>query len=275
MARSISEIQNAIIADIQADTTLGALNSPSATAIWRLWTFVIATAIHVHERFMDIGIETMETIARDAVPGTPGWLQRRVLEFQYDEDNRQFVTEQPDGSVGYTTIDESLRIISRCAVVETESAVVVKVAKGSDTLGKLNINKLNALRDYIDKIGFAGVVIRSESLDADIFKIDVEIIYSGQYLRDTVQAAIVTALKSYLANLSIDNFNGTVVREQVVDAIQQVPGVYGIDTQGLKMWGQRSGQSFEVIDRLYNSDAGYLEYDETDSIITMTAKNEF
>ena len=275
MARSISEIQNAIIADIQADTTLGALNSPSATAIWRLWTFVIATAIHVHERFMDIGIETMETIARDAVPGTPGWLQRRVLEFQYDEDNRQFVTEQPDGSVGYTTIDESLRIISRCAVVETESAVVVKVAEGSDTLGKLNINKLNALRDYIDKIGFAGVVIRSESLDADIFKIDVEIIYSGQYLRDTVQAAIVTALKSYLANLSIDNFNGTVVREQVVDAIQQVPGVYGIDTQGLKMWGQRSGQSFEVIDRLYNSDAGYLEYDETDSIITMTAKNEF
>ena len=275
MARSITEIQNAIIADIQADTTLGGLNSPSATAIWRLWTFIIATAIHVHERFMDIGIETMVTIARDAVPGTPGWLQRRVLEFQYDEDNRQFVTEQPDGSVGYTTIDESLRIISRCAVVETESAVVVKVAKGSDPLEKLTENEINALRDYVDKIGFAGVVIRSESLDADIFKIDVEIIYSGQYLRDTVQTDIVTALKNYLANLSIDNFNGTVVREQVVDAIQQVPGVYGIDTQGLKMWGQRSGQSFEVIDRLYNSDAGYLEYDETDSIITMTAKNEF
>jgi len=273
MARSITEIQNAIIADIQADTTLGALNSPSATAIWRLWTFVIATAIHVHERFMDIGIETMETIARDAVPGTPGWLQRRVLEFQYDEDNRQFVTEQPDGSVGYTTIDESLRIISRCAVVETESGVVIKVAKGSEPLEKLNINELNALRDYVDKIGFAGVFIRSESLDADIFRIDVEIIYSGQYLRDTVQSEIVTALKSYLANLSIENFNGTVVREQVVDAIQQVPGVEGIDTQGLKLFGQRSGQSFEVIERLYNSDAGYLEYDETGSIITMTAKN--
>lgn len=275
MARTISEIQNAMIADIQSNSVLSNLNSPSATAIWRLWTFVFSTAINIHEQFIDIGVALMEQIARDAVSGTPGWLQRRVLEFQYSEDNRQVVNVQSNGSVGYTTIDESLRIITRCAIVETENSVIVKVAKGTTVLEPLNQNELNALRDYVDKIGFAGVFIRTESLDADIFKINVNVIYSGQFIRDAVKLDIENALKLYLSNLSINQFNGTVVRESVVDAIQKVPGVVGLDTQNLLMYGKRSGQSFELIDRIYNSDAGYLEYDGVDSIITMTAQNEF
>jgi hypothetical protein len=273
MARPISEIQNAMIADIQNEPTLDDLNSPSATAVWRLWTFIFATAINIHEQFIDLGVAVMEQIARDAVPGTPGWLQRRVLEFQYSEENRQIVNVQPNGSVGYNTVDESLRIITRCAIVETENGVVVKVAKGTEVLEALNENELNALRDYVDKIGFAGVFIRTESLDADIFKIDVKVNYSGQFIKDTVQNDIVAALNVYLADLSINQFNGTVVREFVVDAIQKVPGVVGVDTQSMLIFGKRSGQSFEAIQRTYDSDAGYLALDEVDSIITMIPQN--
>lgn len=273
MARSITEIQTAMIADIQADPTLAGLNSPSATAIWRLWTFIIATAIHFHEIFMDLGIEEMEQIARDAVPGTKSWIQRRILEFQYDENNPQVVSVQPDGRVVYQTVDESLRIITRCAVVEQSNGeVLIKVAKGdNDTLEKLSVEELNALKSYVNEIMFAGVRRRSVSLDADIFTINVDVIFDGQFVQTQVETDVKNAIKNYLKGLSTTaRFDGLVVREHVVDAIQKVDGVVGIDTQNMVMTGSSATGTPTTIARTYNPDAGYLTMDEINSNINLT-----
>lgn len=272
MARSISEIQTAMIADIQADPTLVGLNSPSATAIWRLWTFIFSAAIHFHESFVDLGIEEMEQIARDSVPGTKSWIQRRILEFQYDENNPQVVSVQPDGRVIYQTVNESLRIITRCAVVEQSNGeILIKVAKGDNVLEKLTTEELNALKSYVNEIMFAGIRRRSVSLDADVFVINVDVIFDGQFVQSQVDADIKTALKNYLKGLSTtERFDGLVVREHVVDAIQKVNGVVGIDTQSMTMTGSSASGTPTVIDRTYNPDAGYLTLDEIISTINLT-----
>ena len=276
MAREISVIQEEMSQKIQSTPELAGLNSPSATAIWRLWTFIFATAIHIHESFLDIGIIEMENIARDAVPGTPQWLQRRCLEFQYDADNPQIVSVQPDGSVKYNTIDESLRVVTRCSVVETETQVVVKTATGdADSLQPLDTQQLSALRSYLDEIGFAGIILRAESFEPDVFVLDVNVVYDAQFVGDVVKQNIVDAMKTYLSDLSINQFDGVVVREHVVDTIQKVDGVIGLDSQGMEMRAQYFGQPFQLITgRTYTSNAGYLTFDDVVSNITLTPNND-
>ena len=78
MARSITTIQNEIIAAKTADSNLNSLNSPSAVAIWRLWSRIIAGAIETQEQLWDVFKAELEQIAREAVPGTADWLQKRV-----------------------------------------------------------------------------------------------------------------------------------------------------------------------------------------------------
>ena len=272
MARSIQDIQNEMISNVQSNAVLSGLTSPSATAIWRLWTFIFATAIHFHETFLDLGIAEMEQIARDSVPGTREWVQRRILEFQYSESVPQVVTVSADGKVGYNTIDESLRIITRCAVVEQSNGeVLIKVAKGTTTLSKLETAELDALKSYVDKIMFAGVRRRSISLDADVFTTEMSIIYDGQFVESAVRSAINTEINTYLKGLSTTaRFDGLVVREHFIDAIQKVDGVVGIDTQTVVMKGQTATGNPSTIARIYNPDSGYMTYNQTGSIITLT-----
>jgi len=218
MARTVTEIQNEIIAAKTADTTLNALNSPSAVAIWRLWTRITASAIETQEQLWDVFKLELEQIAREAVPGTADWLQKRVLEFQYDAASPQVISVV-DGKATYPVIDASKRIITRAAIVEqVNNRVLVKVAKddGSGGLTPLTTNEINALISYLDKIGFVGIAIDTSSLFADRLKFTGEIFYSGEYVEATVKAAIIVAIKNYLSSVSITNFDGTIIREQII-----------------------------------------------------------
>jgi hypothetical protein len=166
-----------------------------------------------------------------------------------------------------------LRIITRCAVVEQSNGeVLIKVAKGdTDTLEKLSTEELNALKSYVNEIMFAGVRRRSVSLDADVFTINVDIIFDGQFVQSQVENGVKDAIKEYLKGLSTTTrFDGLVVRENVVDAIQKVNGVVGIDTQNMVMTGSSASGTPTTILRTYNPDAGYLVLDEITSIINLT-----
>jgi hypothetical protein len=233
MARSITDIQNEIIAAVQADANLAGLTSPSAVAIWRLWTRVIAASLETEEQLNDLFRIEMEQLAREAVPGTADWLQKRVLEFQYDALSPQIVTVI-DGKATYSTIDESLRIVTRAAVVEQSNGrVLVKVAKddGSGGLDALSALELSALTGYLDAIGFVGIPIDSISQPADRVGLNrnVEIYYLRQYDPATVKANIITSIGTYLSSLSIDNFNGVITKTALIDAIQSVEGVLTLE----------------------------------------------
>ncbi len=281
MARTVTEIQNEIIAAKTADTTLNALNSPSAVAIWRLWTRITASAIETQEQLWDVFKAELEQIAREAVPGTVDWLQKRVLEFQYDAASPQVISVV-DGKATYPVIDATKRIITRAAIVEqVNNRVLVKVAKddGSGGLTPLTTNEINALISYLDKIGFVGIAIDTSSLFADRLKFTGEIFYSGEYVEATVKAAIIVAIKNYLSSVSITNFDGTIIREQIIDAIQAVEGVTGVNTLGVALIARPSSVpltgAVTTVNRSYVTAAGYIIEEDTsgstfNDTITMT-----
>lgn len=268
MARSTAEIQSEIIQAKDNDPTLANLNSPSKTAIWRLWTWIVATAIQIHEQYLDAGILEMEQIARESVAGTADWLQQRVLEFQYDASNPQVITII-DGRGTYPVYDESLQIITRASVKEQENGrVQVKVAKGEGVLSPLNTDELNALRGYLDKLGFVGIPIDSISLNADRLRFESEVFYSGEFVGSTVKTAVKAAINNYLNNISIDNFNGIVIRENIINAIQSVEGVTGVDTLNTLINGRPEqdalgGGDNANVQREYETFAGYIIEEDT------------
>lgn len=228
MARDITTIQNEIIAAVQADPNLAGLTSPSAVAIWRLWTRVVAEGLVTEEQLNDLFRLEMEQLAREAVPGTADWLQKRVLEFQYDAANPQIVTVV-DGKATYTTVDPLLRIVTRASVVEQANGrVLVKVAKdnGIGGLDPLTALEISALTGYLDAIGFVGIPIDTLSIPADRLRFTAtDIYYLRQYDPTVVKAAIIVAVNDYLENISVDDFNGVIVKTDLVDVIQAVDGV--------------------------------------------------
>tara|TARA_R110002126_G_scaffold89252_2_gene213388 strand:- start:966 stop:1823 length:858 start_codon:yes stop_codon:yes gene_type:complete len=281
MARSQADIQQELITAVQADPVLSGITSPSGTAIWRLWTYITSIALETFEQLLDVFTAEIEQIAREAVPGTAGWLQRRVLEFQYDAVSPQVISVV-DGVATYPIIDPLLRIITRAAVKEQiNNRALVKVAKddGAGGLEPLDPVELNALKGYIDKIGFIGIAIDSSSLFADRLRFAGEIFYLGEYVETTVKAAVIVAITDYLSSVSVDDFDGKIVREQIIDAIQSVQGVAGIDTLNVSLIGRPNSTplsgSTTVISREYETAAGYIIEEDTagntfDDLIVMT-----
>lgn len=268
MARTTEEIQQSIIDAKNNETELTALNSPSQTAIWRLWTFIVAQTIQFFEQLIDVSIQEMEQIARDSIAGTAEWLQKRVLEFQYSATNPQVVSVV-DGRISYPIIDASLRIVTRAAVKEQANGrVLVKAAKGETTLSPLGPDEQTALRGYLDKISFVGMPVDLVSLEADRLRFEGTIFFSGEFVQSQVFDAVKESISNYLKDISVGNFNGLVVREELINAIQLTPGVVGVDTLNVKL----NGRPFQSvlgdvnnvnIVREYETDAGYIIEEDT------------
>jgi hypothetical protein len=221
MARSIATIKAEMVAAKNADSTLSGLTSTSATALWNLIFYIVAVAINLHEQIWDIFKKDLETIAAQNVPGTPAWLQARILAFQYSATDPQ-VIQLVNFIPTYPTINEELKIIKACSIKEQSNRLVkIKVAK-SDPLEKLASTELDSLKDYVNEIKFAGVLTDCISQDPDRIMIEADIYFAGQYVEATLKTSIIDAIDSYLLNLP---FDGVVSLTKITDAIQNVGGV--------------------------------------------------
>ena len=87
MARTIDDIQQQIITNVQATPELAGATSTSKRAIWRLWTYVVAVAINLFEQLQDVFLAQSESIVALSAPQTPQWVQDRAFKFQYDAAN--------------------------------------------------------------------------------------------------------------------------------------------------------------------------------------------
>ena len=285
MARTITQIQNEIIAAVQADPTLAGLTSISAVAFWRLITRVVAEAVLTEEQLNDVLRAELEQIAREAVPGTADWLQKRVLEFQYDALSPQ-VTQVVDGKVTYPVVDPLLRIVTRAAVKEQSNGrVLVKAAKddGGGGITPLTALELTALEGYLSRLGFVGIPIDTSSLNADrVAIITGEIYYFKQYNPLTVKANVIIALNEYLKNISVDNFNGVIVRAEFIDTIQAVEGVSGLNSQFFLINSRKFTELVNtnpIIQVQKEAAAGYATEEDSpgftfDDIIVMTPEDQ-
>ncbi|WP_028888352.1 hypothetical protein [Tenacibaculum ovolyticum] len=208
MARTIAEIQQEILVEKEKHSELSALTSTSKTAIWRLWVYVVSTAIWLHEKI----VERNALLSR---PHTLNWYKEQALGFLYGvgDDNvakEALDLEWRDGYFQYPKLSEEkikeLSIIKHCAISERlfdeiekkeggeinsedlsniiseyyynqVGVLTLKVAKegpgGEKTF--LTPQEKRAFRAYMNQIKDAGTQIRVVSNKGDIIFIELEV----------------------------------------------------------------------------------------------------
>lgn len=222
MARPIAQIQQQILDNVAADEALSTqLTSPSKRAIYRLWSFIIATAIGVFEQILDLWRAVIENLVAKAAPGSNLWVQDQVFKFQYDAANPQII-QLINLAPAYPVVDASLRIVTRCSVTtDVNNAVTIKVAK-SAVPEPLDADQKAALASYIQTIGVAGIEYKVVSLYADRVLVEADVYYNGLF-SSVIKANVILAINNYLASIP---FNG---RVKVDDLRQAVRGVSGVN----------------------------------------------
>lgn len=269
MARTIAQIQAQIIATKNAQPELAGLTSTSKRAIWNLWTFVIAACIAIFEQLLDSFLTQVETQVAQSAGASVLWLQAKMFQFQYDATTPQ-VIQLINTVPQYPVVDANKRIITACSVTSSLSnQVSIKVAKSSPFVA-LATAELTAAQSYINTIGAAGITYNVISLNADKLYVQAQIYYQGQY-STVIQQNVIAAINSFLQNLSIVNFNGSMKISDLEGAIRNVAGVNDVVLNNVK--GRDDASSFAngidlvlnntVISRQWNTIAGYIVQETT------------
>ncbi|MBP2833502.1 hypothetical protein J8281_15005 [Aquimarina sp. U1-2] len=253
MARTITEIQQIILTEKEKYVELDVLNSTSKTAIWRLWTFIISTAIWLHENI----VERNALLSR---PHTLNWYREQAFSYIPGAD-----LIWKDGYFQFDTNGigdvEAAKLIKYCSISErlfsdiftddqdvtqnTEELikeyyynqvgiVTIKVAKEEGGIpAQLTTGERLPFIAFMNEIKDAGTQLRIISTAGDKIRIVMEVyvdplviytqgVNAGALISDSSIKPLEDVILSYLRNLE---FNGAFVPTFLIDRVQSVPGV--------------------------------------------------
>lgn len=233
MARTLTQIHNAILQDIASNAVLAAaLTSNSLYAIFRLFTFIIASAIFIHEGFFDQHSQEINTMIYNQKSGRVSWYKTMALNFQYGFDLVQDKDYFDNGNATQEEIEAS-KIIKYSAVNESdnESRVIIKIAGETD--GSLShftdLNQVEAIEAYFKEIKWPGkiTIINYKAdklyLNIQIKRDPLRLTHDGMDKGpDGGNYPVVEALKEFMKEL---DFNGELKLSAMVDKMQGIPGV--------------------------------------------------
>jgi hypothetical protein len=294
MARTIIEIYNEMIAEKETNANLSALQpaidsgqtllsdltSASKVAIWRLIFFVVSVGIWTHEKIFDLHKLEIETRANEMIPGTLRWYRNEALKFQYGDaliwNDQTLKFTYPTGSTG-------TKLIAQASAIEPTGAnnqVRLKVAKlVSDNLVPLSSSEETAFTNYINQIKFAGTNVSVTNINADLLKLNIEIIYNpliltptGELISNPGVFPVRDAINNFIKFLP---FDGVFNRNKFIDAIQSASGV--IDPIINLIEAKTGALPYNPVSNNYVAGAGYLKIDPlfplTDpAVVTYTAQ---
>jgi hypothetical protein len=260
MARTLEEIQQQIYDKIAETPQLSGLTSTSRVAIWRLWVYIIAFAIWLHE-------EIVEANAENSRPHTLRWYREQALSFLdglelvWLDGQFQYETE------GVTNLDER-QIIDRCAVLEsTDGELIIKIATElDDQVQPITDDQLLRFTSYMNQIKDTGNRLVIVNRPPDKLKLTLKVYVDEQIINlgdgvllntDETIKPVEVAVNEHLRNLE---FNGALVKEFLRDTIQKDEGVKLPIIEDLQ-W-QYAGLPFQSIDQWQVPDAGYFEIEE-------------
>jgi hypothetical protein len=263
MARTIDEIQASVIAEIQGDPVLAPVaTSTSKTALWRLWTRIVATCAWTVEVLFDTLKAELNELLDLLKPHSPRWYATKAKAFQYGYSLPLESDKYDNSALTETQISDS-QIVQYVAVVEQTKNLRLKVAKLGTDLEPLTVGELTAFSEYMARVKDAGVKLVIDSLPADKLKLTVDIYYDplilnniGQRIDGSDLEPVKNAITKYLQNLP---FNGVFVLAYLVDKLQKVQGV----TIPTIIAAQYSYGLFPFtsISVKYQPDSGYLRFD--------------
>jgi hypothetical protein len=248
---------NSVLDDSQ--TLLQDLTSSSKVAIWRLFMWLMAFAVWIHEGLWgQFRKEVDEKLAAEQ-PHTQHWYRTESLKFQYGDD-----LVWQDNKFQYLEYDPLKQIIKHAATNEGKGKVVIKVAtEKNGILQKLETNQLAAFTAFWEKHRDAGVQVRIISVDPDLLKLKYKIHYDplvmlpdGTLINDSSLTPVQTAINDYLNSVE---FDGNFILSKLEDAIQDATGV--IDFERIETASKYGTNSYQEITRLVNAYAGWFIID--------------
>jgi len=261
MARTIAQIQAAIVAAKNADATLVGLSSTSNVAIWLLWTYVVAVCQWVLESLFDAHKAEVQGIIATMKPHSLQWYVTMAKAFQYGY-------SLPAGGDVYSPVapagDASL-IVANAAAVDLGNLVRIKAAKlSAGVLGALSGGELTAFAAYMALVKDAGVRIECTSGAPDNLQLQLKVYYdalqinaAGQRIDGSENTPVMDAINVFLDNLP---FNGLFVLNQMIAAILAVPGV--VNCEVVLAQANYASTPYVAVPVEYTPDAGYMVLDE-------------
>ncbi len=272
MARTIAEIQAQIISAVGSDSTLGSqLTSTSATALWRLWAYIVAASIWALETLYDqFKVEIAELVAAQK-PHTLRWYQQKALSYQHG--GSLVPGEDIYDNTGLSDDDiAAQRIVKQAAAVENGDKLVIKVAKESNgALQPLSTPEVDGVAAYFFQIKDAGVHVQVRSVNPDHLKVAVDVYYdptilgaNGARLDGTDSTPVQSAAKAFLR---ASPFDGEFVKAHLTDAMQSVEGVIVPEIR-LCQARRDDDPSFANVDVFYQPFSGFMKiYDEPSELV--------
>lgn len=231
MARTVQEIQSAILAAIASDQALSSqLTSTSKVAVYRLFAFVIASAIWLLESIFDNHKKEIDTALYEQKSGTPRWYRNMSLAFQYGfdllEDSDKF------DNTGYTDDQiEASKIIKYCSVKESieSNRLTIKVAgESGENLIPLDDTQITAFLQYMTEIKYAGVKLNVVNNPADKLLLNMQIYRDVLVINENGVSIlngdkpVEKAIRAYMKALP---FDGELVLNDLIAHLRAVEGV--------------------------------------------------
>ncbi len=268
MYNSIQEVYDEIIAAKNAKAELAGLTSGSATAIWRLWTWIVAAAIYTFDKLIEVHKTEIDTKLSARLTAGIDWYAELILKFQLGD-----VVVILNGKAQYAVVDTTKQIIKKVSVVSSAGTLVIKVAKEvAGELVKLTNEELLAVTAYLNKTQYAGVFTQIQSMDADLFKPKHNIYYDAQIPLATMKTNVNAAIINFTKTFNNENFNGQFAAIKYVDDLQKVAGVKDVENLQL-LFKSTSMLSFVNITRVYSPESGYIKIDPSYDLNNLTNIN--
>ncbi|MGP1514453.1 MAG: baseplate J/gp47 family protein [Bacteroidales bacterium] len=222
-------------------------------SIESLLFYVVSSVIYLREKAHELWLEDVKATALATRYGTKQWWYNQALNWQKGDS----VEVDDSGVLGYEEEDEDKKIIKYAAVVSEGRAVYIRVAKEQgEELVALSNEELSEFQAYINDIKPLGIMAVGQSFTACELDIDISVYYDGQRESSTIESNVKTAIKEYLKGI---NFGGEMIRNKLIDAMQEVSGVEDVVINSINY--NDNGTTGQV-GRILQAKAGYYRLDE-------------
>jgi hypothetical protein len=281
--RTLNEIQESILLKKSQASSLNALevlttdekqttenlNSNSKVAIWRLFVYIQAIAIFLHEQIFSIHRREIEELIALNKLHTAKWYKGKALAFQFGFDIGELDYYDNTG-VDEAQVLNSL-VVKQASVEEIGGRLKIKVAGESSTglLQPVTDPQKAAFTQYMSLVRDAGTRLEIVSRPPDELGLMIDLYFdplildgNGARLDGTNNQPVSEAIEAFLYDLE---FNGELILTKLTDFLQKVEGV---NEPVIKTASARFGVNpYEVINEYYIADSGYMVVDEALTVI--------
>jgi len=177
MGRSVNTIHAEILTQVENNTVLENLDSVSKGSPFRLFAYIIATAIYLHELIFDTHKAEIDTAIANQKNAKPAWYRTMALAFQYGFDLIPDKDSFDNGDATEAEIEAS-KIIKYAASneVEDEKGMILKIAtEVDDELAQLEPEQFDAFVAYSKEFKPGGMPLTIINFLADRLYLNLQI----------------------------------------------------------------------------------------------------